>query len=71
VLSTDHPNGGTFLSYPELIRLLMDRAYRDERLKRVNQKLLRAAPCSTGCHASIRSARSPSSRGPGRPGSWG
>jgi formylmethanofuran dehydrogenase subunit A len=40
VLSTDHPNGGTFLSYPELIRLLMDRAYRDERLKRVNQKLL-------------------------------
>ena len=40
VLSTDHPNGGTFLSYPELIRLLMDRAYRDERLKAVNQKLL-------------------------------
>jgi len=40
VLSTDHPNGGTFLSYPELIRLLMDRAYRDERLKGVNQKLL-------------------------------
>ncbi len=40
VLSTDHPNGGTFLSYPELIRLLMDRAYRDQRLKGVNQKLL-------------------------------
>jgi formylmethanofuran dehydrogenase subunit A len=40
VLSTDHPNGGSFLSYPELIRLLMDRAYRDERLKEVNQKLL-------------------------------
>jgi formylmethanofuran dehydrogenase subunit A len=40
VLSTDHPNGGTFLSYPELIRLLMDRTYRDERLKGVNQKLL-------------------------------
>jgi len=40
VLSTDHPNGGTFLSYPELIRLLMDRSYRDECLKRVNQKLL-------------------------------
>ena len=40
VLSTDHPNGGTFLSYPELIRLLMDRAYRDDRLKAVNQKLL-------------------------------
>jgi formylmethanofuran dehydrogenase subunit A len=40
VLSTDHPNGGTFLSYPELIRLLMDRSYRDERLTGVNQKLL-------------------------------
>jgi formylmethanofuran dehydrogenase subunit A len=39
-LSTDHPNGGSFLSYPRLIRLLMDRAYRDEQLKRVNQKLL-------------------------------
>jgi formylmethanofuran dehydrogenase subunit A len=40
VLSTDHPNGGTFYSYPELIRLLMDRNYRDEKLKGVNQKLL-------------------------------
>ena len=29
VLSTDHPNGGSFLAYPELIRLLMDRTYRD------------------------------------------
>ena len=26
VLSTDHPNGGSFLAYPELIRLLMDRS---------------------------------------------
>jgi formylmethanofuran dehydrogenase subunit A len=40
VLSTDHPNGGSFLSYPELVRLLMDRAYRDERLKRVNERML-------------------------------
>src|SRR5216110_2158511 len=40
VLSTDHPNGGTFLSYPELIPPLMDRGYRDDRLKAVNQKLL-------------------------------
>ncbi len=39
-LSTDHPNGGTFLSYPQLIRLLMDRTYRDAQLKGVNQKLL-------------------------------
>src|SRR5439155_316625 len=40
VLSTDHPNGGSFLSYPRLIRLLMDRAYRDEQLKQVNQRML-------------------------------
>jgi formylmethanofuran dehydrogenase subunit A len=40
VLSTDHPNGGSFMAYPELIRLLMDRTYRDDRLKSVNQKLV-------------------------------
>jgi formylmethanofuran dehydrogenase subunit A len=40
VLSTDHPNGGSFLAYPHLIQLLMDRSVRDEALKRVNQKLL-------------------------------
>ncbi len=27
-LTTDHPNGGPFTSYPHLIRLLMDRSYR-------------------------------------------
>ncbi len=27
-MSTDHPNGGSFLAYPEIIRLLMDRDYR-------------------------------------------
>lgn len=36
VLSTDHPNGGSFLSYPRLIRLLMDRTFRDEQLRRVH-----------------------------------
>ncbi|HET8624656.1 MAG TPA: formylmethanofuran dehydrogenase subunit A [Gemmatimonadales bacterium] len=40
VLSTDHPNGGSFLSYPRLIQLLMDRSARDDALKRVNQRLL-------------------------------
>lgn len=40
LLSTDHPNGGSFASYPRLIQLLMDRNARDEQLKRVNQKLL-------------------------------
>ena len=48
VLSTDHPNGGSFLSYPELIRLLMDRAYRDEQIKRVNAKLLRGSALADG-----------------------
>ncbi|HEX6535764.1 MAG TPA: formylmethanofuran dehydrogenase subunit A [Gemmatimonadaceae bacterium] len=48
VLSTDHPNGGSFASYPELIRLLMDRAYRDERLKGVNQKMLAGSALADG-----------------------
>lgn len=30
VMSTDHPNGGSFQAYPQIIRLLMDRSYRDE-----------------------------------------
>lgn len=29
-MSTDHPNGGAFLRYPEVIQLLMDRAFREE-----------------------------------------
>jgi formylmethanofuran dehydrogenase subunit A len=29
-MSTDHPNGGSFLAYPQIIRLLMDRNYRAE-----------------------------------------
>jgi len=40
VLSTDHPNGGSFLSYPRLIRLLMDREFRNEQIRRVNQKAI-------------------------------
>jgi formylmethanofuran dehydrogenase subunit A len=48
VLSTDHPNGGSFMSYPDLIRLLMDRAYRDERLKGVNQKMLAGSALADG-----------------------
>jgi formylmethanofuran dehydrogenase subunit A len=41
VLSTDHPNGGSFLSYPKLIRLLMDRAYRNEQVKLANAQAIR------------------------------
>ena len=40
VFSTDHPNGGSFMSYPRLIRLLMDREYRKEQMATVNQQAL-------------------------------
>ena len=36
VMSTDHPNGGSFLAYPQIIRLLMDRNYREEIIKTVH-----------------------------------
>ena len=41
VLSTDHPNGGSFLSYPRLIRLLMDREFRMEQIRSVNQQAIK------------------------------
>jgi formylmethanofuran dehydrogenase subunit A len=41
MLSTDHPNGGSFLSYPKLIRLLMDRAYREDQMGGANQRAIR------------------------------
>lgn len=40
ILSTDHPNGGSFLNYPKLIRLLMDSSFRKEEMERVNQKAI-------------------------------
>ena len=40
VMSTDHPNGGSFLAYPELVRLLMDRTYRADVLQTCPPKLL-------------------------------
>ncbi len=40
MLSTDHPNGGSFTGYPRLIRLLMDRGFRREMIARVNQKAI-------------------------------
>lgn len=48
VLSTDHPNGGSFLSYPALIQLLMDRGARQERLKQVNPRLLAGSALADG-----------------------
>jgi formylmethanofuran dehydrogenase subunit A len=38
-MSTDHPNGGSFLAYPEICALLMSRDYRREVLKRLPQKV--------------------------------
>ncbi|HVQ15835.1 MAG TPA: amidohydrolase family protein, partial [Vicinamibacterales bacterium] len=35
-LTTDHPNGGCFWRYPEIIRLLMDKEFRKEQLKRLS-----------------------------------
>jgi formylmethanofuran dehydrogenase subunit A len=36
VLTTDHPNGGPFTSYPHLIRLLMERDFRNEQLAKLH-----------------------------------
>ena len=44
VLTTDHPNGGPFTSYPHLIRLLMDRSFRDEQLAKLHPEV--AANCA-------------------------
>lgn len=38
-MSTDHPNGGSFLAYPEICALLMSRDYRREVLKRLPARL--------------------------------
>ncbi len=35
-MSTDHPNGGSFLAYPQIISLLMDRRHREEVLQSVH-----------------------------------
>jgi formylmethanofuran dehydrogenase subunit A len=48
MLSTDHPNGGSFLSYPKLIRLLMDRAFREDQMGRANQKAIQRTALPDG-----------------------
>lgn len=35
-ISTDHPNGGPFTAYPQVIRLLMDKGFRDEELSKIH-----------------------------------
>ena len=44
VLTTDHPNGGPFTSYPHLIRLLMDKSFRDEQIAKLHPEV--AANCA-------------------------
>ena len=44
VLTTDHPNGAPFTSYPHLIRLLMDRSFRNEQLAKLHPDV--AAQCA-------------------------
>lgn len=39
VMSTDHPNGGSFLAYPQIIRFLMDRTYRQDILKTCHPRI--------------------------------
>lgn len=41
VMSTDHPNGGSFLAYPQIIRFLMDRTYRQDVLKTCPPEILK------------------------------
>jgi formylmethanofuran dehydrogenase subunit A len=42
-LTTDHPNGGPFASYPQLVRLLMDRVYREECLAQIHPAARKAS----------------------------
>lgn len=40
-LTTDHPNGAPFYTYPHLIRLLMDRSFRKEMMLKVHPEALK------------------------------
>jgi formylmethanofuran dehydrogenase subunit A len=42
-LTTDHPNGAPFTTYPHLIRLLMDRSFRNDMLATVNKQAAAAS----------------------------
>jgi formylmethanofuran dehydrogenase subunit A len=46
-LTTDHPNGAPFTSYPHLVRLLMDRTFRDERLALLHEDARSASALSS------------------------
>ena len=46
-LTTDHPNGAPFTSYPHLIRLLMDRTFRNDMLATLDQDAAAATTLAT------------------------
>ncbi|MCU7854924.1 MAG: formylmethanofuran dehydrogenase subunit A, partial [Candidatus Thiodiazotropha sp. (ex Lucinoma borealis)] len=46
-LTTDHPNGAPFTSYPHLIRLLMDRSFRNDLLSQINPDAAASSHLST------------------------
>jgi len=46
-LTTDHPNGAPFTSYPHLIRLLMDRSFRNDMLATINKNAAAASELSS------------------------
>ena len=37
-LTTDHPNGAAFTAYPRIIKLLMDKSYRDNEFEKINKQ---------------------------------
>lgn len=45
-LTTDHPNGGPFTSYPHLIRLLMDRSFRETAISEIHADAAAASQLS-------------------------
>jgi formylmethanofuran dehydrogenase subunit A len=46
-LTTDHPNGAPFTSYPHLIRLLMDKTFRNNQLSRLHKGAVKASRLAT------------------------
>jgi formylmethanofuran dehydrogenase subunit A len=42
-LTTDHPNGAPFTTYPHLIRLLMDKGFRNDMLQRIHPDAAKAS----------------------------
>ncbi len=66
VMSTDHPNGGSFLAYPQIIRLLMDRTWRRDVLE--DRPPARARALDAGRPRSRVHAQRNLHHHPGRPG---